>query len=397
MKSLFTITSAEMRRINRAAILETIRWQSPIARSTIAKTLHVSLPTVMRIVDDLVGDGFVRRQGATEWSGGRRRPLLEFNREGSIVIGVDLGGTKMFGAVSDLGGRVLDEIEFVRHGTSGEDSFLRLVELIEELLRSPRIEGRKIQGIGVGAPGITYHTKGVVQWAPSLGWREYPLREKLMERFNIPISVDNDVNLATLGELSFGAGRNVQNLVFIAIGTGIGSGIVIDGVLYRGIHESAGEIGYSLVSREQLGRNYGGFGALEGLASGVGIAERGRSAKAGQKDNMQRDTMLAEDVFDAMRRGEEWAKPIISETVDYLAMTIANISTFFDPELIILGGGVSRSADLLIEPILERIMGTIPVLPRLSASELGRRAAVMGAITNVLHNTSDFYWLKKIS
>jgi predicted NBD/HSP70 family sugar kinase len=112
---------------------------------------------------------------------------------------------------------------------------------------------------------------------------------------------------------------------------------------------------------------------------------------------MQRDTMLAEDVFDAMRRGEEWAKPIISETVDYLAMTIANISTFFDPELIILGGGVSRSADLLIEPILERIMGTIPVLPRLSASELGRRAAVMGAITNVLHNTSDFYWLKKIS
>ena len=105
-----TITSAEMRGINRSAILELIRLESPIARTTIAQRLGVSLPTVMRIAEELIADGFVRPHGGTEWSGGRRRPLLEFNADGYIVLGIDLGGTKMYGAVSDLGGRILDEI-----------------------------------------------------------------------------------------------------------------------------------------------------------------------------------------------------------------------------------------------------------------------------------------------
>src|SRR4030042_1663856 len=135
-----TITASAMRDSNRSAILEIIRRESPIARSTIAHRLDVSLPTVMRIVDGLVEEGFVRLQGSTEWSGGRRRPLLEFNAEGFIVLGIDLGGTKMYGAISDLGGNIVDEINIGRHGTSGEESYNRLVNLIDSLLASPKVQ-----------------------------------------------------------------------------------------------------------------------------------------------------------------------------------------------------------------------------------------------------------------
>ncbi len=397
MRTPYTITSAEMRGINRSAILEIIRHESPISRTLIAQKLNISLATVMRIVDELTADGLVRPEGSTEWSGGRRRSLIEFNADGEVVIGVDMGGTKMFGAISNLGGVILDEIELSRHGTSGEQSYSLLVALIEALLASPKRNQRKVRGIGVGVPAVTLHKEGVVVWSPSLRWRDYPLKAKLAAHFNFPIIVDNDVNLAALGEQWFGAGQAYQNIVLITIGTGIGAGVVIDGALYRGSKEAAGEIGYLMPGREFLGRRYEDFGALENVASGTGIAARAREALKGQRDPAELAGLLSEDVFDAARRREPWAEAIIADTVDYLAMAIASITTYFDPDVIILGGGVSRSSDLLLKPILARMEGTLPELPRLVVSPLDRRAAVMGAITSILHNTADFYIVHKLS
>ena len=392
-----TITASAMRAINRSAILEIIRRESPISRTAIAERLNVSLPTVMRIVDELVEEGFVRLQGSTEWSGGRRRPLLEFNAEGYVVLGVDMGGTKMYGAISDLGGNIIDEVNIGRHGTFGEESFTTLTTLIDTLLANPKLEGRRVRGIGVGAPGITLHKEGIVKWAFTLNWKDFPLKARLSERYDLPITVDNDVNLAALGELWFGAGQNTQNMILVAIGTGIGAGIIIDGALYRGASEASGEIGNLIPGKEFLGKNYQDFGALESAASGTGIAERARSLLKSRRSPEELDNLTAEDVFDAARQGQKWAWTIIDETVDYLAIAIANLAVSFDPDLIVLGGGVSRSADLLIEPILCRINGAIPTPPRLVVSNLGLRAAVMGAVTNVLHNTSNFYVVHKLS
>ncbi len=392
-----TITAQDMRSINRSAILELIRREGPISRTAISQRLDVSLPTVMRVVDELVREDLVRPQASTEWTGGRRRSLLKFNPERQVVIGVDLGGTKMFGAIADLAGNILDEAEIDRRGTDGEESFQRLTELIDALLSSREIKGRRVRGIGIGAPGVTQHGEGIVTWAYSLKWKDYPLKAKLVERYGLPIAVDNDVNLAALGELWFGAGQNTSNIVFLTIGTGIGAGIIIDGALYRGAHEASGEIGNMLPGREFLGKCYDEFGALETMASGIGIAERARQALEGQRAPEELERLLAEDVFDAARQGQAWATALIDETVDYLAVAIANLTVTFDPELIVLGGGVTRSADLLVEPILRRIEGTLPTLPRLAVSTLQRRAVVMGAITNVLHNTSDFFMVRKLS
>jgi glucokinase len=392
-----TIAASAMRDINRSAILEIIRRESPISRTAIAERLGVSLPTVMRIVDELIADGFVRSQGESEWSGGRRRSLLEFNADGHLVLGVDMGGTKIYGALSNLGGTVIDEMNIDRHGTQGDESYEALTNLIDTLLASPKLEGRSVRGIGVGAPGVTLHKEGIVRWAYSLAWKDFPLKARLTERYHLPITVDNDVNLAALGELWFGAGQNCQNMILVAIGTGIGAGIIIDGALYRGSSESSGEIGNMLPGKEFLGKNYLDFGALESVASGPGIAERARRLNKTRLSPAELEALVAEDVFDAARQGQKWAWTLINETVDYLAVTIANLAVCFDPDLIVLGGGVSRSADMLVGPILQRIEGTIPVLPRLVVSSLGLRAGVMGAITNVLHNTSNFYVVHKLS
>jgi len=393
-----TITSAEMRGINRSAILELIRRESPIARSTIARRLGVSLPTVMRIVDWLIEDGFVRLHGETEWSGGRRRPLLEFNADGYVVLGVDMGGAKkMYGAISEIGGNIIDEVEIEHHGVSGEKCYDLLTKLIDALLASPGLKGRRVRGIGVGAPGITHHKEGIVKWAYALNWKDFPLKERLSKRYKLPITVDNDVNLAALGEHWFGAGQHTQHMVLIVIGAGIGAGVIINGSLYRGSREASGEIGHTIPGREFLGKSHRDFGALESVASGTGMIERARSVLRPRRDEGDRNQLLVEDIFEAAQGGQKWATSIVDEIVDYLAIAVANLSVSFDPDLIVLGGSVTNFASMLVDPILQHIEGLVPTPPKLVVSSLGMRATVMGAIITVLHNTSNFYVVHKLS
>lgn len=393
-----TITSAEMRGINRSAILEIIRRESPIARSTIAQRLGVSLPTVMRIVDGLIEDGFVRLHGKTEWSGGRRRPLLEFNADGYVVLGVDMGGTKkMYGAISEIGGNIIDEVEMERRGASGEKCYDLLTKLIDALLASPGLKGRHVRGIGVGAPGITHHKEGVVRWAYALNWKDFPLKARLSKRYKLPITVDNDVNLAALGEHWFGAGQHTQNMVLIVVSAGIGAGIIINGSLYRGSKEASGEIGHTIPGREFLGKSHRDFGALESVASGTAMIERARAVLKSGHDGAGLNRLLSEDIFKAAQEGQKWATSIIDEIVDYLAIAVANLSVSFDPEVIVLGGSATNFANMLVEPILYRIEGLVPTPPKLVVSNLGLRATVMGAIITVLHNTSNFYVVHKLS
>jgi predicted NBD/HSP70 family sugar kinase len=242
------------------------------------------------------------------------------------VIGIDLGGLSMFGAVADLGGKILREADTLRHTSSGEENYQNLVRLIEVLLASPELRGKKIWGIGVGAPAVTYHQEGIVSWAYSLKWRDFPLKQKLSAHFHLPIIVDNDVNLAALGELWFGAGQNTQNMVLLTIGTGIGAGVILNGALYRGAHEASGEICNFIPGREYLGQSYEEFGALETLASHLGIANRARQALRDQLDPARLEALSAEQVFAAAGSGEEWARDLLAETIDYLAIGVINVT-----------------------------------------------------------------------
>ena len=391
-----TITATEMRGINRSAVLDIIRREGPIARTAIARSLQVSLMTVIRIVEELTEEDLIRPTGQKEWSGGRKRPLLEFNAEGHLVIGVDMNETRLYGAVADLAGNILNEVTLPQN-PPGDIRFEPLVTIIDHLFQYAQTTGKHIRGIGVGAPGITYYQDGQVQWAPTLEWRNFPLREKLSERFHLPVVLDNDVNLSALGEMWFGVGQNCTNLVLMIVGGGIGAGVIIDGAVYRGSHLTAGEIGFLLPDRTHLGIPREGIGALESLASGASIAVRAREILQTSLPPEKLAALSAEDVFNAFRRGEEWSQPIVAETVDYLAQTVATLTLCYDPEIIVFGGGVAHAADLLIEPIRARLEGVIPVRPQLVASNLGSRASVLGTIIETLYATADFYTVRKLS
>jgi len=380
-----------LRNLNRSAVLDLFLQNQVISRSQIARKLNMSLPTALRIIAELEDRNLVRPAGySQETALGRPSALLEFNGGAYAVIGLDLGGTKMLGATMDLSGTTQAEISLPASPGGAQDNLELVYELIERLLASPRPVEQQILGIGIGAPGVTLVNQGIVTWAPSLGWRDLPLKSLIADRFKLPVYVDNDVNLAALGELRYGAGRGVKNLVAIAIGTGIGAGIILNGTLFRGTNQAAGEIGYLPPGIEFLNRHYDQFGALEILASGSGIAERGRRNLERTRRFYQGTDFNAEGVFNAARQGEAWALDTISETIDYLALAIAATACLLNPEVITIGGGVARSADLLIEPIVQRIQGVIPFVPRIVASPLGQRASLLGSIILVLNEVMDY-------
>ena len=411
MNEPFTVNAIQMRGINRSAVLEIIRRHTAIDRSSIARQLNLSLPTVMRIVDGLVRDDLVRYSGQKLRSGGRMSILVEFN-PCQLIVGVDMSSTPFYGVVADLGGKIHDEITYP-HDKTGEEAYQSLVNLIDALLEKARLTGYPIRGIGVGVPGITRYADGIVMGSTILDWKEFPLKTRLLAQFSMPVVVDNVVNLAAVGELWFGAGQNMRNLVVVTVGSGVGAGIIIDGMVYRGSHQAAGEIGHLLPGCSSVGQHFNGLGAMEEIISEAGIVKRahrrleeqplppgqvhpGCSDRAAHFACQKRETLSARDVFAAARQGQSWAQGVIDETVDYLAQAVASLSVTFDPDGIILGGGIAAEADLLIEPILHRLEGALPILPNLLVSTLGFHAVVMGTLINLLYSSSELYVVQKL-
>jgi predicted NBD/HSP70 family sugar kinase len=377
--------------LNRSGIFDLFRQYGTLSRSQIADRLNMSFPTAKRIIDELIAEQLVLDVGfESDSSVGRPRTLLRLNNGLHTVIGIDLGGTKMLGVVADLSGNILYDAILPSLPQEPERNIQQVFKLIDDLIAYPPLQGRILLGIGVGAPSITLFEQGVVVWAPSLGWRDFPLRDLLQQRYKLPVFVENDVNMAALGELGFGAGLGVKNFATIAIGTGIGAGIVLGGMLYRGATQAAGEIGYLPPGVDYLGRSYDQFGPLEELASGIGIEERARRYLRENHRDILETAPTAEEVFQLARSGEEWAEHIIEETVRYLAMAVASLACVLNPEVIILGGGVGRSADLLIQPIHDCVAGIVPYMPRIVASPLKSMAGVMGAITLVFNEVMDY-------
>jgi glucokinase len=237
-------------------------------------------------------------------------------------------------------------------------------------------QGRTLLGMALGLPGITNVDSGVVKWAPGPVWRDLPLRDLLSDRYDLPVYLDNDVNLGALGEQRYGAGRDAPNVVCIMVGTGIGGGVVLDGRLYRGANFAAGEVGYMVPSIAHLNGDHVDFGALESEASGTGIADRA-SRRRGK-------STLSAEVFAAAEAGETWALELIAETVGYLAQMVANVTALLDPDCILLGGGVIHSNPNLIDRVRARLSRTLPVTPDLRPSMLGANGPLRGGLALVL-------------
>ena len=390
MKKYLSVTPAVMRSINRTAILEHIRDNGKSSRVIIAKDLNLSLPSVVRIIEELEHEKLVRYSGDYEDSGGRKRPLIEFNTEDNITLGLDLGGTKVYACVIDLSGKTLYEKYVPVHNTKSDESYELVVSLIEEMLAFAKTLNKTIRGISLGVPGVTSHRKGEVVFAPSLEWTNMPLKSMLETRFKMPVIVENDVNMAALGEMWYGHGRNRSNIVLIAMGTGLGAGLIVDGCIYRGANEAAGELGYLILEKGELKREYPVFGPLEYAIAGTGLAMQAKEMQRELTEGDESEEYTAKSVFEAYERKEEWALTIIDNFVDKLAMAIIAACAVIDPEVVILSGGVMNSAQFMIDEIQSKVADKLPSQIPIVISQLKSKATILGGAVSLIHQTADY-------
>lgn len=324
---------------------------------------------------------------------------------GSFIIGVDLGGTKISaGAVSLDGSRIAGVRSIPTQAELGAEGVVeRIYSVIEGVILDTMNEtgaSRKdIIGIGIGAPGPLIREKGIVVVAPNLGWKDYPLRDRITSRFGLPATLDNDANCATVGEWWLGAARGGRNVVGITIGTGIGGGLIIEGKLYHGASDVAGEIGHTTIDVNGRHCKCGNYGCLEAYASGPAIATR--AAEALMREDTasllpalvdgQLERITAELVYDAAKKGDGLANEIVRDTARYLGAGIASLLNIINPDVVVIAGGVTRAGEALFGPlraeVRRRAFNPAVKAARIVPAELPGTAGVVGAVATFKSDT----------
>jgi glucokinase len=310
------------------------------------------------------------------------------------VLGIDIGGTNLVvGCVAEDGSALHGLASAPTHAEAGASDVLdRLVALARQAMEATRreVSGAEIVGLGVGAPGPLDTRRGVVLLTPNLGWVDFPLRQLIHDRLGLHAELDNDANCAVLGEWWVGAARGSRHAIGLTIGTGIGGGIILDGKLYHGASDVAGEIGHTTIETEGRRCKCGNYGCLEAYASGPNIALRAvEELEAGAESRLpgmvdgRLDRITAQTVYEAAHAGDELALEVVNDTARFLGIGVANLLNVFNPEVVVVCGGVTLAGDHLFVPLrretARRAFKPAVAACRIVPGELVGTAGVYGA------------------
>ncbi|PZE22253.1 ROK family transcriptional regulator [Paenibacillus xerothermodurans] len=344
------------REMNKSLVLNVPRQHGPLSRAQVAQKTNITRATVSGIVNDLLADGAIYESDTEYSSDGRKGVLLDYNGELGYGVAIDLGGTKISFALFDGNAELIARKEISTYQTKTRDAFITLLissihGLIEECERSVS----SLQVIGIGTPGIVDNKRGIViEGSPNLPeWDNVKLSERLGQEFGIPVILENDVRAALIGEIWQGKCKGLKNAALIALSTGIGSALLIDGNIIRGSRNAAGEIGYMLFERGHLRQDWSNKGCFEVLCSGSGLMERYCSS-TDKKGNTSKWTSSA-DIFQCAANEDPAAIAIVDEFTDYLSIVVLNLVFTANPERIVLMGGLTKSADMF----LHRLIGNV--------------------------------------
>jgi glucokinase len=320
-----------------------------------------------------------------------------------FVLGIDIGGTNLVvGSVAEDGSAMVGSASEPTHSEAGATDVVdRLVGLAERAIATTRREapGAEILGVGVGAPGPLDTKRGIVLLTPNLGWVNMPLRQLIHDRLGLPAALDNDANCAVLGEWWVGAARGARHAIGITIGTGIGGGLIVDGRLYHGASDVAGEIGHTTIDTEGRRCKCGNYGCLEAYASGPNIALRAvEELEAGAESRLRTlvggdlQKITAQTVYQAAANGDELALEVVNDTAKFLGVGIGNLLNVFNPEVVVVCGGVTLAGDHLFEPlrreVARRAFKPAVAACRIVPGELAGTAGVYGAAKVFLDQTA---------
>ncbi len=306
----------------------------------------------------------------------------------TLTCGVDVGGTKIAGGVIDEDGTILEEHRVESPATDSEAIEEAIAGLVKELAsRHP------IEAVGVGAAGYVDKSRSVVMFAPNIAWRNVDLKAELEARVHLPVVIENDANAAAWGEFRFGAGEDVEDLLLVTVGTGVGGGLVLDGELYRGAFGVGAEIGHMRVVPDGILCGCGNHGCFEQYASGSALVREARIAARGgsllargllDRADGDPEQITGPLITEAAQQGDPFAAEQLAHTGFWLGEGIASLTAVLDPAVVVIGGGVSEAGDLLLGPVRSAFSahltgrGHRPALAIRKAS-LGNRAGLSGA------------------
>ncbi|REK52182.1 MAG: ROK family protein [Thermobacillus sp.] len=362
--------SALIRRINTAIVLECIRNESPLSRARISERTGLNKATVSSLVSNLIAGGLVSEIGTGESSGGRKPVMLLFNAGAGHAVGIDVGVNYIRGLLTDLAGTPVARRETKIARRSPEDVLPLLHDVIRGLIGDAPASRYGVVGIGIGVSGIV-DDGGTILFAPNLNWRNVPLRRLVEERFNLPCVIDNEANAGAAGELRYGAGRGFADQIYVSVGIGIGTGIIINRELYRGKSGFSGELGHMSIAMDGRQCSCGNLGCWELYASEKALIEHGEPYAS------------FEAACAAAESGDGQAVRLLETIGAYLGTGIANIVNVFNPEAVILGNRIciaERFVRGAVEREIERRTQTYNREGmRLLFAELGEHSAVRGA------------------
>jgi glucokinase len=303
------------------------------------------------------------------------------------VLAIDIGGTKLAAGIVDAAGRILARGEVPTLAAEGPARVLeRIVDLGKSLLGRSEVPVNAVQRIGVGCAGPVDRLAGLVLNPPNLpGWTRVALVDHLRQAFGLPAILENDANAAALGEFRYGAGQGARSLVYLTVSTGIGGGIVLDGKIWHGLKDAAGEIGHMTLAPNGPLCGCGNRGCLEAIASGPSIARRAREALAAGRSSRLGEvpSLTAADVVRLAREGDEVAREVWEETVRFLGLGVAAAIMILAPERVVIGGGVTEAGEFLFEPLRGEVRGRVKLVPMESIpilpAALGRDVGILGA------------------
>lgn len=384
-------TVQQLKEHNQQLVLKAIYTGRADSRAAIAQETGLTRPTVSQIVGELLDAGLVREEGQGESRGGKPPTLLSFVEDAYQVVALHLGGSKTVGALTDLRGRILARAARPTDRTNTE-SVVQGLGLVLDELRTRATQS--LLGIGVSAPGLVDPRNGVVRYAAYLNWQDVPLGERLTAQFrdDVAIYVDNDTNMAALGEQAFGAGGGVNNMVVVMVGTGIGAGFILNGEIYHGAGAGAGEIGHMPVADSDVRCVCGRQGCLEAVASGWALVRRAQEAAAANPDSMLNalaaDGMTIEAVCQAVEAGDPTAIALAREVGRYLGLGIAILISTLNPQRVVVGGSVSELGTPLFDSLRctvgEHTLAILAEESEILPASLGKDADILGAVAQVL-------------
>lgn len=309
-----------------------------------------------------------------------------------FAVGVDFGGTKILAGVVNLEtGQLAGTGKKKTRTVQGEDDVIRrLISVIDEAIAESGVDPAKLCGIGVGAAGQVNRTRGVLVSAANIGVNELPIAQPLAGHYGIPCALGNDVEIATIGEMTFGAGRRCDNFVCIFVGTGVGGGIVADGRMYRGAAGTAGEVGHIVLDPYGRQCGCGAYGCLEQYASRTAIArriasevQRGADSIIRDKIDMSRGVLRSKAIAEAVAAGDALVVREVVQGAEFCGMGIASVINFYNPQRIILGGGLVQAVDLYFDVAVRSARARALKVPakkvEIMKVELGDYAGIIGA------------------